>query len=118
MNTEPKLKSGWLVCQSQVLSSLNVADNPRARRRGLIGQEKIETPLLIDSCKWIHTFGVKCALDVAYLDEQLQVVKVQKIRPRRVALPVFKAKHVLEAQAGLFENWGLQVGHKVETRLT
>lgn len=118
MKNEPSFKTGWLVCQAQVLSSLNIADSPAARRRGLIGQTEIETPLLIDSCKWIHTFGVKCALDVAYLDATMQVIKVQRLKPRRIALPVFQAKHVLESGAGTFDNWGLVVGHKLEARRT
>jgi len=118
MSAPAQFKTGWLVCQAQVLSSLNIADCARTRRRGLIGQIEVETPLLIDSCKWIHTFGVKCSLDVAYLDAQLQVIKVQTIKPRRVALPVFGASHVLEAGAGTFENWGLVIGHTLEARLT
>ncbi len=118
MSKPTQLKTGWLLCQAQVLSSLNIADTAAARRRGLMGQSEIETPLLIDCCKWIHTFGVKCSLDVAYLDEQLQVIKVQTIKPRRVGLPVFGASHVLEAGAGTFENWGLVVGHTLEARLT
>ena len=118
MSKPAPLKTGWLLCQAQVLSSLNIADCARTRRRGLIGQIEIETPLLIDSCKWIHTFGVKCSLDVAYLDSEFKVIKVQTIKPRRVALPVFGASHVLEAGAGTFENWGLVIGHTLETRLT
>ena len=118
MNSPTQFKTGWLVCQAQVLSSLNIADTARTRRRGLIGQSAIETPLLIDCCKWIHTFGVKCSLDVAYLDAQFQVIKIQTIKPRRVALPVFGASHVLEAGAGTFEKWGLVVGHTLEARLT
>ena len=85
---------------------------------GDISQRAIEAPLFIDSCRWIHTFGVKCTLDVAYLDEQMQVIKVQKIKPRRVGMPVLKAKHVLEAGAGTFENWGLVIGHTLEARST
>ena len=118
MSKPAPLKTGWLLCQAQVLSSLNIADCARTRRRGLIGQIEIETPLLIDSCKWIHTFGVKCSLDVAYLDSEFKVIKVQTIKPRRVALPVFGASHVLEAGAGTFESWGLVIGHTLETRLT
>ena len=118
MSKPAPLKTGWLLCQAQVLSSLNIADCARTRRRGLIGQIEIETPLLIDSCKWIHTFGVKCSLDVAYLDSEFKVIRVQTIKPRRVALPVFGASHVLEAGAGTFENWGLVIGHTLETRLT
>ena len=118
MSKPAPLKTGWLLCQAQVLSSLNIADTAAARRRGLMGQTEIETPLLIDCCKWIHTFGVKCSLDVAYLDSEFKVIKVQTIKPRRVALPVFAASHVLEAGAGTFENWGLVIGPTRETRLT
>ena len=118
MSKPAPLKTGWLLCQAQVLSSLNIADCARTRRRGLIGQSEIETPLLIDSCKWIHTFGVKCSLDVAYLDSEFKVIKIQTIKPRRIALPVFGASHVLEAGAGTFESWGLVIGHTLETRLT
>ncbi len=118
MSNAVEFKSGWLICQAQVLSSLNIAETAASRRRGLIGQTEIETPLLIDSCKWIHTFGVKCSLDVAYLDAQMQVIKVQTIKPLRLAMPVLKAKHVLEANAGTFENWGLAVGHTLEARRT
>ena len=118
MSKPAPLKTGWLLCQAQVLSSLNIADCARTRRLGLIGQSEIETPLLIDCCKWIHTFGVKCSLDVAYLDSEFKVIKIQTIKPRRIALPVFGASHVLEAGAGTFENWGLVIGHTLETRLT
>lgn len=118
MSNAVEFKTGWLVCQAKVLSSLNIADCARTRRRGLIGQTEIETPLLIDSCKWIHTLGVKCAIDVAYLDAEMQVIKVQQVKPLRVAMPVFGASHVLEASAGTFENWGLVIGHILEARRT
>ena len=113
-----EFESGWLICQAQVLSSLNIAETAASRRRGLICQTEIYTPLFIDSCKWIHTFGVKRPLDVAYLDAKMQVIKIQKIKPLRLAMPVLKAKHVLEASAGTFENWGLAVGHTLEARRT
>jgi len=116
MSRAIEFKSGWLVCQAQVLSSLNIAETVASRRRGLIGQTEIDTPLLIDSCKWIHTFGVKCTLDVAYLDAEMRVIKISMIKPLRLAMPVLKAKHVLEASAGTFENWGLAVGHTLEAR--
>jgi uncharacterized membrane protein (UPF0127 family) len=45
------------------------------------------------------------------------VTKTQTIKPKRIALPVFGARHVLEAAAGSFENWGLVIGHTLEVRL-
>ena len=118
MRKPTRYKTGWLVCRAQVLSSLNIADTARSRRRGLIGQREIATPLFIYSCRWIHTLGVRCSLDVAYLNDAFLVVKTQTIGPLRVAMPVFRARHVLEAEAGSFERWGLQVGHTLEVRQT
>jgi len=48
----------------------------------------------------------------------MRVIKISMIKPLRIAMPVLKAKHVLEAGAGTFENWGLAVGHTLEARRT
>ncbi|MFM7391102.1 MAG: DUF192 domain-containing protein, partial [Actinomycetota bacterium] len=59
-----------------------------------------------------------CALDVAYLNDESQVVKVQRLAPMRLPLPVRDARTVVEAKAGSFERWGLRVGDVVEVRRT
>ncbi|MFM7772013.1 MAG: DUF192 domain-containing protein, partial [Acidimicrobiaceae bacterium] len=66
----------------------------------------------------LETKSVKHPLDAAYLDATMQVRKISKIKQLRLAMPVLKAKHVLEASAGTFENWGLVVGHTLEARRT
>lgn len=57
-------------------------------------------------------------LDVAYLDEYSTVIKTERLRRRRVGLPVFRARTVIEAQAGAFARWDLRVGDQVEVRET
>lgn len=106
----------WLVAQGRVLSSATVADSRRARRRGMIGQRDPEFALVLPDCRWVHTFGMRCSLDVAYLDDKSQVVKLQKLAPMRLPLPVRDARVVVEAKAGSFERWGLRLGDVVEVR--
>lgn len=118
MNSPTPLPTAWLVSNGRVLASANVANTPRARRRGLIGQRSVTTPLVLDNCRWIHTIGVKCFLDIAYLNAEGSVIKMQRLAPLRVPLPVTKSRLVVEASAGSFERWGLQLGDVIELRYT
>lgn len=111
-----KPTNAWLVAQGRVLASATVADSRRERRRGLIGETNPEYAMVLPKCNWVHTFGVKCALDVAYLDDEHHVVKMQRLAPMRLPLPVREAQTVVEAKAGSFERWGLKVGDVIEVR--
>lgn len=106
----------WLVSAGHVLASAEVADDHRARLRGLLGREGIEGALVITKCRSVHTIGMKFDVDVAYLDAEGNVLKVAHMRRHRLAAPVWKARTVVEAEAGKFERWGLHVGDQVELR--
>lgn len=110
--------NAWLVAQGRVLASATVAESRGERRRGLIGERDPQYAMVLPDCNWVHTFGVKCALDVAYLDEKSHVLKIQRLAPMRLPLPVREATTVVEAKAGSFERWGLKVGDVVEVRRT
>jgi uncharacterized membrane protein (UPF0127 family) len=63
--------------------------------------------LLINRCNSIHTFGMHYALDLAYLNRDLKVVKVVKdVQPRRMSLCI-GAKHTLELLAGEISRLGI-----------
>ena len=113
-----KSTNAWLVAQGRVLASATVADTRREQRRGLIGERDPEFALVLPGCNWVHTFGVRCALDVAYLDEHSQVLRVQRLAPMRLPLPVRGARTVVEAKAGSFDRWGLRLGDVIEVRRT
>jgi len=110
------LRDAWLVSDGRVLASASVTCTRAARRRGLVGAREVPVPLVIEPCRWVHSVGVRCALDVAYLDAAGDVVKVQRLAPWRVALPVPRARRVVEAAAGSFARWGLRPGVRVEVR--
>ena len=108
--------NAWLVAQGRVLASATVADTRAQRRRGLLGQKDPEFALVLPNCRWVHTIGMRCALDVAYLDDESRVMKVQQLNPMRLPLPVLAAHSVVEARVGSFERWGVRVGDIVEVR--
>jgi len=108
--------NAWLVAQGRVLASATVADTRAQRRCGMLGQKHPEFALVLPNCRWVHTIGMRCALDVAYLDDESRVMKVQQLSPMRLPLPVLAAHSVVEARAGSFERWGVRVGDIVEVR--
>ena len=55
-------------------------------------------------------------LDVAYCDGEMVVLRIATLRRHRVDRPVWRARCAIEAEAGAFERWGLQVGDQLEVR--
>lgn len=78
------------------------AVGPRARALGLAWLRDIGPgcALLIAGCRSVHTFGMRFALDVLWLDAAGEVVRVDRaVAPRRVA-GCRRARSVLETRAG------------------
>jgi uncharacterized membrane protein (UPF0127 family) len=96
--------------QAQEPVRLEVAASYRTRRRGLLGRDGTAGALLLTPCRAVHTLGMRFAIDVAYLDRSLTVLRVETLRPGRMPLPRLAARHVLEAEAGAMAGWGVRVG--------
>lgn len=140
MSVEPTRRSrttdsrldAWLVSNGRVLASARLAVDRESRRRGLLGTEDstvddsgdssntgdIEGALVLPSCRWVHTIGMRRAIEVAYLDDHGRVIKSVHMRPHRVGAPVPRARTVVEASEGAFARWGLRVGDTIEVRTT
>jgi uncharacterized protein len=83
-------------------SSLEIADSSQTRRKGLMGRDAL-TPgggLWIVPCESVHTFFMRFAIDLVYLDRQKRVKKlVSKVVPWRVSA-CLSAHSILELPAG------------------
>lgn len=99
-----------------MLASADVAINRSSRRRGVIGRADLDGAFVLQPCRWVHSCGAPFALDVAYLDGDGRVIKVQRLARWRVAQPVPRARCVVEARAGSFERWGVATGGRLEVR--
>lgn len=93
---------------------LEISASYRARTKGLLGRDSVDGAMLLSPASGVHTFGMRIPIDVAYLDRRLTVIAVRTMRPGRLGLPRLRARHVLEAEAGVMARWGLRAGVRVE----
>jgi uncharacterized membrane protein (UPF0127 family) len=110
------LQPVWLVSEGRALASAMRATSRRHRRRGLLGVDSIDQPLVIDPCNWVHTVGMKAPIDVVYVAHDQRVIAMHTMRPWRIGPYEKKAHIVVEAAAGSIERWNLHVGEKLEVR--
>ncbi|MEU2155027.1 DUF192 domain-containing protein [Streptomyces sp. NPDC019396] len=89
---------------------LVIAASYRARTRGLLGRDGIDGAIMLTPAGSVHTFRMRFTIDVAYLDKQLRVISMRTMKPGRLGMPRMRARHVLEAEAGAWERWGLRPG--------
>jgi uncharacterized membrane protein (UPF0127 family) len=52
--------------------------------------------MLFLRCRSVHTFGMAFPIDVALLTDDLRVLEIRRLAPRRVLRPRAGARHVLE----------------------
>jgi len=78
-----------------------VADTSKLRRTGLLKHTALPPGdgLWIVPSEAVHTFGMKFAIDVLFLDKQRRVRKIRRMPLRRIALDLL-GHSVLELPAG------------------
>lgn len=103
--------------EEEVLAAVEVAATRKDRRKGLLGRDGIDGALLLPSARMgVHTLGLRFPLDVAFCTSDMVVRRIVCARPGRLTRPSFTAPCVLEAEAGAFERWKLQVGDHLEIK--
>jgi hypothetical protein len=102
--------------EGQVVCELcEIADGPLTRMRGLLGRKSLTRGqgLLIRPTWSIHTWFMRFAIDVVFLDRELRVLKIkQQLRPWRAAAR-WRAHSALELPAGECGRLRLQVGDRL-----
>lgn len=109
------VRRAWLVCNGRQVAPLEIADSALTAARGLLGRDGIDGAMLLRGGKaGVHTLGMRFALDVAYCDRNLRVLRTVRMAPNRVGAPLLSARWVLEAEAGAFSDWGVYVGAQLQ----
>lgn len=99
-----------------VASTMIVATRMFDRMKGLMFSEKLPQcdGFLIRPCNSIHTFFMLYPLDVLFLNNNFEVVKViYNLSPWRMTGIYFKSNQVLEMQAGTMPP-NIALGEKLE----
>lgn len=80
-----------------------VADTPFKRMKGLLWRKEFSKgqALILEPCNSIHTFFMRFAIDVLFVDKDNRVVKVvSNIRPFRLSGIYFNAAFAIELPNG------------------
>ncbi len=106
----------WLLRDGEVLAVVEVASSFGDRFVGLLGRDGIEGAMLLTPAKSVHSLGMRFPIDVAFCDADLRVIETLTLRQRRITRPRFRARSVLEAEAGAFDRWRLRAGDHLEIK--
>jgi uncharacterized protein len=85
--------------ESFIALSIERADTPMARLRGLVGQFRLKSGegLWVVPSRGIHTVGLLTPIDLIYLDAGYRVIHmVEHLSPFRIAPFVLKSSSILE----------------------
>ena len=99
---EVTIRVSNLTRQTHLGDRVQIAGNGRDRRKGLLGRECLDNGegLWIVPCEAVHTFGMRFAIDLVYLDRKHRVVKTRsQVPPWRVST-CLTAHSVIELAPG------------------
>ncbi|MHB8894331.1 MAG: DUF192 domain-containing protein [Candidatus Geothermincolia bacterium] len=100
-----------------IASEACFATSGRERTRGLLGRDSMKAgeALIFPKCRQIHTFGMRFAIDVMFLDGHGSVVKaVSDLKPGRLTSWVRSARTTVELPAGTLDSSGTRVADLVK----
>ena len=100
----------------EVQITMELATTRAARRRGLLGRSGLDGALVLRPCRQVHTMGMRFPIDVAFCARDGRVLRVVTMRPGRVSRIVWRARFVVEADAGSFARWGVRRGTTIVVR--
>ena len=99
-----------------IASRVTWAGTSAERRRGLLGRDSLapDEGLYLTPCEWIHTFGMRFPIDVAFLGRDGRVLGINhSLKPKRLSKLVFRAEGVLELAAGRLQETQTCVGDMI-----
>ncbi len=86
------------------------------RMKGLLGRDRLEPGcgLVIEPCTSIHTFFMRFAIDVLFIDRNGEVIRTyESLPPWRITRVHSKAKSVIELPTGMLSQTGTRPGDRI-----
>jgi len=117
-NRQPKAAVIALIseCGRPVASRVRVARTFAGRLIGLLNHRRLlgEEGLLIEPGGAVHTFGMRFAIDVLFLDPGMRILKIAPaMQPACIAVAPAAAHYVLEIASGRAQSLGQEVGMRL-----
>ena len=108
---------GWTLSgpAGVVAERVDSAITPLRRMRGLLGRDELgpRDALLIRPCSQVHGFGMRHPFDAVFCDEDLRVLDVATIAPRRLSKYIRGAACCFELAAGRATAAGIAQGSQL-----
>ena len=101
------------------LLDLELAETAWERAVGLLGRRGLPpgTGMWLAPTRSIHTWGMRFAIDLVFLDDGLRVTKLyQEVRPWRLLWGGRRARVAVELAAGEVARLGIEPGQQVALR--
>lgn len=97
---------------------MDVANTSATRRTGLLKHQRLEPGggLWIVPCESVHTFFMKFAIDLVYIDRRHKVRKVRHAVPPWRLSACLSAHSVIELPAGTAQQSGTKPGDELSIR--
>lgn len=96
--------------------NVSITETTRERMRGLLDHDHLphDEALLLKRCGSVHTFGMRFAIDVLFLDRHQRIVAIRPDVPKRRMLLNLRATQTLEMAAGMARLHGLARGDTLD----
>jgi uncharacterized membrane protein (UPF0127 family) len=101
---------------TELTDRAEAADTSQKRRTGLLKHAGLAEGegLWIVPCEGVHTFGMKFAIDVVFLNKKRVVLKIRKDMVKRRFAFCLRAHSVLELPSGMIEKTSTRPGDQLE----
>jgi|FLYM01.1.fsa_nt_gi uncharacterized protein len=105
-------QSKKVLISNEVLKATTVWE----RTKGLLSRSSFEAnkTLWIRPCSSIHTYFMQFPIDVAFVDKNLKVTRIEKtVQPWRFVFSTFKSQSVFEFASGVLTPEKIEVGDQL-----
>jgi len=111
-----RLKVSNVTRETVLASCLEVANHGSNRMKGLLGRDGLSPGegLWIMPCEAIHTFGMRFAIDLVYLDRKKRIRKVKSSVPPWRMSACLTAHSVIELPSGTIQATQTRRGDRLE----
>ncbi len=99
-----------------MVMAAEIADTRRARRRGLIGRDRLVGAFVLLKCRHVHTFALRIPIDVAMCDRDGVVLGTASIEPRKFGPIIRHCALVVEMPLGSIDRHRIARGDRLEIR--
>ena len=100
-----------------ITQRISWAGSSSERRRGLLGRENLSSDegLYLSPCEWLHTFGMRFPIDVAFISASGLILAVHhRLKPNRLSKIVLRAQGALELPEGILRLTNTEIGDEVQ----